>query len=194
MLTQYSLQLLDSDSIHDAVMQDLMERKAVGLKTYGRALTADSPEDMLQMAYEEALDMACYLKTEIEKQKRLVQGQSVSKPSLLTAQEIPARGDFNDTYISIATWVELLTKELLPRYLKEVGHHTIPFSLDGLREWIEKHYPYRDCHKRLSSAFKRLKEHQLVYSPSRYSLAITGKFYAEYQLLYNEQTEDNPSG
>lgn len=44
------------------VMVDLMERMEVGIKTYGEALRPSNGRDALQDAYEEALDLACYLK------------------------------------------------------------------------------------------------------------------------------------
>lgn len=44
------------------VMVDLMERMEVGIKTYGEALRPNNGRDALQDAYEEALDLACYLK------------------------------------------------------------------------------------------------------------------------------------
>lgn len=44
------------------VMIDLTERMEMGIKTYGEALRANNGRDALQDAYEEALDLACYLK------------------------------------------------------------------------------------------------------------------------------------
>lgn len=44
------------------VMVDLMERMELGIKTYGEALRPNNGRDALQDAYEEALDLACYLK------------------------------------------------------------------------------------------------------------------------------------
>lgn len=51
------------------VIADLRDRAEVGFKKYGHGVEA-SPEDMLQHAYEEALDLSMYLKTEIERRKR----------------------------------------------------------------------------------------------------------------------------
>jgi len=47
------------------VMIDLTERMEIGIKTYGEALRANNGRDALQDAYEEALDLACYLKQEM---------------------------------------------------------------------------------------------------------------------------------
>ena len=44
------------------VMIDLTERMEIGIKTYGEALRVNNGRDALQDAYEEALDLACYLK------------------------------------------------------------------------------------------------------------------------------------
>lgn len=57
---------MDSDNIILAlVVADLRDRAEVGFKKYGHTLD-QSKDDMLQHAYEEALDLAMYLKTEIK--------------------------------------------------------------------------------------------------------------------------------
>lgn len=52
-------------SIWQHVIIDMEEREKIGYDRYGKYLTIDSTEDMLQNAYEEALDLAVYLKTRI---------------------------------------------------------------------------------------------------------------------------------
>ena len=52
------------------VIKDMINRNKEGAKKYNRYLQTDCPDNMLQHAYEEALDLAVYLKTEIEKQKK----------------------------------------------------------------------------------------------------------------------------
>ena len=47
----------------NAVMQDMLERNEVGAKKYNKYLNPNTSEDMVQHAYEEALDLAVYLKT-----------------------------------------------------------------------------------------------------------------------------------
>ena len=47
----------------NAVMQDMLERNEVGAKKYNKYLNPNTSEDMIQHAYEEALDLAVYLKT-----------------------------------------------------------------------------------------------------------------------------------
>jgi len=56
---------LPKDSITCAVMEDLKHRADCGLKKYNTTLGENDHQNMLQHAYEEALDMAQYLKKEI---------------------------------------------------------------------------------------------------------------------------------
>ena len=49
------------------VIHDMLERNEEGRQKYNKYLTPDTTEDMLQHAYEEALDLAVYLKTQILK-------------------------------------------------------------------------------------------------------------------------------
>lgn len=52
------------------VVKDMLERNEEGAVKYNRYLQTDCPDNMLQHAYEEALDLCVYLKTQIEKQKQ----------------------------------------------------------------------------------------------------------------------------
>lgn len=47
----------------DVVRQDILSREEGGALKYGKYLTPNTDEDMLQHAYEEALDLVVYLKT-----------------------------------------------------------------------------------------------------------------------------------
>ncbi|MGH3780937.1 MAG: hypothetical protein ACRDRO_10010 [Pseudonocardiaceae bacterium] len=49
-------------SIQAAVRADLHTRERVGIGRYGTPLQANNGRDALRDAYEEALDLACYLK------------------------------------------------------------------------------------------------------------------------------------
>lgn len=51
------------------VMADMEARRKVGWDRYGKPVTPDASEDWLQHSYEEALDLAVYLKAEIERRK-----------------------------------------------------------------------------------------------------------------------------
>ena len=53
------------DEITKAVVMDLVSRAQRGLKKYNTTLGENDHQNMLQHAYEEALDMAQYLKKEI---------------------------------------------------------------------------------------------------------------------------------
>ena len=56
------------DSIVDEVRKDLLQRSELGIKKYNTTLDRKdlSHKEWLQMAYEEALDMALYLKRAIK--------------------------------------------------------------------------------------------------------------------------------
>lgn len=51
------------------VIVDMQEREAFGLQKYGKSLTVNTDEDMLQHLYEELLDGAVYIKTLINQRK-----------------------------------------------------------------------------------------------------------------------------
>ena len=55
--------------IEKLVCNDIAARQALGIKKYG-CTVAESPDDMLNHAYQEALDLCVYLKAEIEKRKQ----------------------------------------------------------------------------------------------------------------------------
>lgn len=56
----------ERDSIQSMVRNDLLKREALGVSRYGTALQAFNGRDALRDAYEEALDLACYLRQVIE--------------------------------------------------------------------------------------------------------------------------------
>lgn len=55
-----------SESIHELVIKDVLKRKEIGLERYNSILQANNGRDALQDAYEEALDLCCYLRQLIE--------------------------------------------------------------------------------------------------------------------------------
>lgn len=61
----------DSPYIQDLVVADINARKEHGIKKYGTALQAGNGRSMLLDAYEEALDLAIYLRGEIEQRNGL---------------------------------------------------------------------------------------------------------------------------
>lgn len=66
------------------VVKDMLERNEDGAKKYNRYLQTDCPDNMLQHAYEEALDLCVYLKTQIEKQKQNAEKQQELQKEKLT--------------------------------------------------------------------------------------------------------------
>ncbi len=55
--------------IVDLVIKDFTSRKKFGKKKYGMYLQAGNGRDALQDAYEEAIDLVCYLKQRLEEEK-----------------------------------------------------------------------------------------------------------------------------
>lgn len=164
-----SLAELDIPSVHDLVARDLEDRKSVGILTYGRFLTQYSPEDMLQMAYEEALDMACYLKCEMEKRKQIPSEPDQSH----TRNEVTSRTP------GVNTWVNFMLHILIPDYLVCHGGYDSYFTMNQLKDYLNSHpelYPYEDTHKRMSTAITKLFRDGYFYHPSRYVWAATAKF------------------
>jgi hypothetical protein len=53
------------DKITEAVIEDLKSRSERGIKKYNTTLSENNHQNMLQHGYEEALDLAQYLKKEI---------------------------------------------------------------------------------------------------------------------------------
>ena len=66
------------------VVKDMLERNEEGAVKYNRYLQTDCPDNMLQHAYEEALDLCVYLKTQIEKQKQNAEKQQELQKEKLT--------------------------------------------------------------------------------------------------------------
>lgn len=62
-------------SVQSAVRADLVERERVGVERYGTPLQPFNQRNALRDAYEEALDLACYLKQAlIEEELRGIDG------------------------------------------------------------------------------------------------------------------------
>lgn len=57
------------DSITKDVIKDLKDREKFGALKYGKFLTHHTTEDTMQHLYEELLDAALYIKTEMKKRK-----------------------------------------------------------------------------------------------------------------------------
>jgi len=55
----------DGESVTDAMIQDLVDRREAGKKKYGTELKTNNGRDPLVDAYQEALDLSAYLRQEI---------------------------------------------------------------------------------------------------------------------------------
>ena len=60
--------MLGATGVEARVCGDIAARQRLGIAKYG-VTVEQSPDDMLRHAYEEALDLAVYLKAEIERRK-----------------------------------------------------------------------------------------------------------------------------
>lgn len=56
----------DRPAIADLVLEDVAERKRIGIERYGTPLQAHNGRDALVDAYQEALDLVMYLRQAIE--------------------------------------------------------------------------------------------------------------------------------
>lgn len=60
----------DDVAVWDLVIADMQERDQIGRERYGTPLQVDNGRDHLVDAYQEALDLVVYLRTEIERRRR----------------------------------------------------------------------------------------------------------------------------
>lgn len=61
------------------VIKDMLDRNEFGANKYNKYLDRNTNEDMLQHAYEEALDLAVYLKTLILQRQEKSLGQQLKE-------------------------------------------------------------------------------------------------------------------
>lgn len=73
-----TLVMRDIEALASGVVEDIAERREVGIRRYGTALQPFNGRDALQDAYEEAIDLAMYLKQEIVERERRRQEQEES--------------------------------------------------------------------------------------------------------------------
>ncbi len=96
------------------VMADMAARIAKGADEYGEPLTTNNGRDALQDAYEEALDLALYLKQAIMERKEVMRTEPVSARSESASVTAPAVSE------SAAGDAEIVTHQV-PVYA-ECGH------------------------------------------------------------------------
>ncbi len=84
--------------IIDLVLADLRDRAAVGLARYGTPLRAHNGRDALVDAYQEALDLAMYLRQEIEERGAAAQALAAlaAERDALIAERDAAMQDLED--------------------------------------------------------------------------------------------------
>jgi hypothetical protein len=61
----------DSKDIQTLVLEDLALRREIGIQRYGIGLQVNNGRDMLRDAYEEALDLAIYLRGMIQEREMI---------------------------------------------------------------------------------------------------------------------------
>lgn len=103
----------ENPSIQDMVIQDIEERKRIGLAKYGTLLQAGNGRDMLQDAYDEVIDLAIYLRGEIE-ERRKNEEVTITQRVLALAEELYnqaveeyiglEKAIFGDSDVNITSW------------------------------------------------------------------------------------------
>lgn len=84
----------DGPPIHDLVAVDVESRKQFGLTKYGVPLQAHNGRDAIQDAYEEALDLVCYLR------------QAIAERADGTPPNMPADMPAGEEWLGVTTPVE----------------------------------------------------------------------------------------
>ncbi len=88
--------------VQDQVIADIEKRKALGIRKYGTALQPHNGRDALQDAYEEALDLAIYLRQALmerqvpmtaEQSLRYISSPTMGLPSGRDAEEYALEAD-----------------------------------------------------------------------------------------------------
>lgn len=97
----------DQPSSHDLVVEDLLKRKEFGLAKYGTLLQVFNGRNSLEDAYDEILDLAVYLRTLLEEERR---SKSPELDSEILKKAIQLANRYN--------WFE--TERLLSHLLREV--------------------------------------------------------------------------
>lgn len=181
-------------SAHNLVIDDILRRKEVGIKTYGKELNVNSPEDMLEYAYEEALDLACYLRNEME--KRQIKKEATTKDRQKSkdgngnndTNNKLARGQVGEITPenpSVVDWVTNLMNEIMPAFLE--GYNlNVPFQLNDVKSFIANNqdlFPFIDKHKRISSAFDIMRRQNYFFKVSRYEWGVGAKYIDHLQKL-----------
>lgn len=74
----------DRPAIQDLVLADIAERKRIGIERYGKALQPHNGRDALVDAYQEVLDLAMYVRQEIEEREdHRAEGAAVEREKIV---------------------------------------------------------------------------------------------------------------
>jgi hypothetical protein len=94
-----------STPIVDLVMEDMKERKRLGIERYGTPLQANNGRDALRDAYEEALDLAIYLRQAIEERpKPAPQLEPFAKGTIVQIVKSSVYPEYNGRFGRIAEY------------------------------------------------------------------------------------------
>lgn len=93
----------DRPVVHEQVINDLRDRLTVGIERYGTPLQPFNGRDSLVDAYQEALDLAVYLRQRIEEQQRL----ALAIARLRDAWEVDRfKLSLSEEYSNLCFWIE----------------------------------------------------------------------------------------
>lgn len=113
----------DEASVHDLVAADIDGRKAFGLAKYGTILQASNGRDHLVDAYQEALDLCCYLRAAIElRRTNPTQPYSATDPSTWTRAQLVAELEAREGLRAPEGW-QASSEATWERPVGEVNEH-----------------------------------------------------------------------
>jgi hypothetical protein len=78
----------NNPSVHDLVIIDIKDRKQFGFEKYGKPLQAGNGRSLVD-AYQESLDLACYLRKELEEQNSIINALLLMAQQYLSVRESP---------------------------------------------------------------------------------------------------------
>lgn len=110
----------NSIPIYRLVIQDIRKRVKVGKKTYGVYLQANNGRDCLMDAYEEALDLAKYLRQKIEEEKGMKTKRKEERLKKSETQHLPVAAKKNTK-----DWCKGAVGRVHQTYWRESGTHIL---------------------------------------------------------------------
>jgi hypothetical protein len=110
----------NSIPIYRLVIQDIRKRAKVGKKTYGVYLQANNGRDALMDAYEEALDLAKYLRQKIEEENGMKTKRKEERLKKSETQHLPVAAKKNTK-----DWCKGSVGRVHQTYWRESGTHIL---------------------------------------------------------------------